>query len=366
MKKQKVLFLVQLPPPVHGASLMNKTIIDNPIVQSELDVDIIEIQLANSMKDMGGFSFRKILNALKSYTKLVIKLINNNYDLVYFTLSPLGFAFYKDLVLVFVLKLFNKKILYHLHGKGILEKTTNSRFQKKLYSYVFKNTEVIMLAKVLYKDIENVSPTKPRIIPNGIPKIEKQKSKDKGTNTKFIYLSNLVESKGILIFVEALKLLKEKTADFKAIIVGNSADISVEYLKKLVKKYNLEEFVTINGPAYGEEKYQKLAESDIFVLPTFYKNECFPLTILEAYQSGLTVISTDNGAISDIIKDGVNGFLVKSKDPNDLASKMQYCVENFDKVRAMSLNNHNEYVDKYTEEIFISNFMTEINAILKS
>ena len=47
-----------------------------------------------------------------------------------------------------------------------------------------------------------------------------------------------------------------------------------------------------------------LQTADIFVFPTFYFNECFPLVIIEAMMNGLPVISTDEGGIRDEVKDG--------------------------------------------------------------
>jgi len=361
--KKKILFLVQLPPPTHGASLMNKTIIDNKKVNLVFKIDVLPIQLANSMKDIGDFSIAKVFNAFKSYFKLIKKLIKNKYDLIYFTISPLGFAFYKDLILVIILKIFNKKIVYHIHGKGILGKTLKSKFQKLLYKFVFKNTDVIILANILHKDIENVFYGKPKILPNGIPKKNLNKVNTKKDKITFIYLSNLIISKGILVFVEALKELSVKSSNFKALIVGNSADVSVNELKTMINKYGLSDIVKVIGPAYGEDKYKKLTESNVFVLPTFYKNECFPLTIIEAFQSNLAVISTKNGAISAMVKENVNGFLVKINDVKSLASKMLYCIENPELVSKMAYNNGNEYEKKYTEKIFINNFIEIINSI---
>lgn len=48
------------------------------------------------------------------------------------------------------------------------------------------------------------------------------------------------------------------------------------------------------------------------MFPTYYHNECFPLVLLEAMQHGLPCISTNEGAISDIVDDGVTGYIVEA------------------------------------------------------
>jgi glycosyltransferase involved in cell wall biosynthesis len=51
-------------------------------------------------------------------------------------------------------------------------------------------------------------------------------------------------------------------------------------------------------------------KSHIFVFPTFYYYECFPLVLLEAMQHALPVISTDEGGIPDIAETGITGYIV--------------------------------------------------------
>ena len=364
MKKSKILFLVQLPPPVHGASLINKLLVESELLNKKYLIDVLPIQIANKMEGLGSFSIAKIFGAISIYFKLLSKLLSNRYDLVYFTLSPLGFAFYKDVGLVYMLKLFNRKIIFHLHGKGIKDEL-KSGFKKKLYISVFKNVEVIQLAEVLYDDIKVVYPNKPYVLPNGIKKMELDSLAKKETDqqTTFIYLSNLMEDKGILVFLEAVKNLKEIDNQFKAHIVGPSSDVTIKHLEEYISKHSLTN-VKLFGPAFNEDKYKHLLNSDVFVLPTYYKNECFPISILEAYQTGLVVLSTDNGAIPSMVIENKNGFLVPQRDVPALTERMRYLIENPEELAAIKENNMKEFNEKYTEEIFIRNFENIIDDVL--
>ncbi|MDC6385466.1 glycosyltransferase family 4 protein [Muricauda sp. SK9] len=322
----------------------------------------MEIQLAKSMQDMGSFSFGKIANAGMIVLKLVRKLILNKYDLVYLTLSPLGFAFYKDVILITILKLFNQKILFHLHGKGIRDEL-NSSFKRKMYRYVFKNAEIIHLAKSLTMDIKPVYSKEPHILANGIPKISMDSQRKGRHKVRFVYLSNLMKDKGILLFVEAITKLKGYSDQFEVYIIGPSADVKLEDIKDHLIKNEINN-VRVIGPAYGPDKHNFLFKSDVFVLPTFYKNECFPITILEAFQAGLAVISSNNGAIPDMVENGVNGFLVSTESPEELADKMLYLINNREVLEKMRSNNKQEYKNKYTEEIFIDNFLKILDEVL--
>ena len=358
--KSKILFLVQLPPPVHGSSLVNKIIVNNEKVKLRYNIDILEIQLAKNMEDLGNFSFMKIVNAFIIFFKLLKSMIFKKYELIYLTLSPVGFAFYKDAILILILKVFNKKIVLHLHGKGIKEQL-NSKIKKKIYALVFKNCEVIHLAISLYEDIKEVYPKTPYYLNNGIPSTLIKNSKKTEKVITFLFLSNLMKEKGVNVFLNSIKSLQGVKEKFEVYIIGPSSDISIEEVRSYLVKNNIAN-VEVLGPIYGEDKYLYLNKSDVFVLPTF--NDCFPLTILEAFQAGLAVISTNIGAIPDMVKNNVNGFIVPQNDSDSLAEKMKYLIENEAVLNKMKMKNNLEFSENYTEDIFIKNYINIIDQIL--
>lgn len=364
MRKPKILFAVQLPPPVHGASLVNKTLTESSVVNEQYDIEVIQIQMASSMESLGQFSVRKIWNSISLFFRFFLKILFNKYDLFYFTLSPLGFAFYKDAILVMMIKLFGGKIVYHLHGKGIKDEL-ESGFKKKVYEFVFRNTEVIQLAEVLAEDINAIYSGKPYVLANGIVDVapELLKSESNESITTFIYLSNLMAEKGILLFLDSIRALKGMSEQFKIYIVGPSADVSLKQVEDFIKNEGIVN-VEVVGPLYGNDKYAYFRKSDVFVLPTFYKNECFPLSILEAYQAGLVVLSTDNGAIPSMVKDSVNGFIIPQNNSAELTKRMKYLIEHPEIQQEIKSTNRAVFEERYTEKIFISNFIEIIDDIL--
>jgi glycosyltransferase involved in cell wall biosynthesis len=96
-----------------------------------------------------------------------------------------------------------------------------------------------------------------------------------------------------------------------------------------------------------------LIKSDIFTLPTY--TECFPLSIVEAMQASLPVISTDEGAIPDIVDDNETGFIVNKKDPEDLADKLKILIEDKDLRLKMGQRGREKFLNNYTFEIFEKN-----------
>ena len=109
-----------------------------------------------------------------------------------------------------------------------------------------------------------------------------------------LFLSNLIESKGVYVLLDACKVLKERGLSFVCDFVGGETkEISAEVFREAVATRGLEDYVTYHGPQYGEDKHRFFMNADVFVFPTYYYNECFPLVLLEATQWRLPLVSSD-------------------------------------------------------------------------
>jgi glycosyltransferase involved in cell wall biosynthesis len=147
-------------------------------------------------------------------------------------------------------------------------------------------------------------------------------------------------------------------------IVGAEADIRMSELEQEIGRLGLEGHVNCLGPRYGEEKWEVLRRADVFIFPTFYRNEAFPVSILEAMQFSLPVISTPEGAIPDMVDDGRTGFLVKHNDPAGLAEKINILMDNPRLRVGMGKAGREKYEKKYRVEVFEKKMMDVFEAVL--
>ncbi|MFK2241904.1 glycosyltransferase [Bacteroides fragilis] len=113
------------------------------------------------------------------------------------------------------------------------------------------------------------------------------------------------------------------------------------------------------GGMANEDVINFMKTIDILVLPTYYKAEAFPISILEAMSLGKIVISTERAAIKDMLtgKNGNNcGLFVKEKSVDDIVDKIKYCIENHNeaellmKMHIIKFGNH---IEKKSCMIFI-------------
>lgn len=137
-------------------------------------------------------------------------------------------------------------------------------------------------------------------------------------------VANLYKTKGLEYLIKSAHILNTKhiIQNTKYIIIGEGKQR--KKLESLIKKYNLENQVFLLGRI--PDAHQYLKAFDVFVLPSL--KEGFPWIILEAMAAGLPIISTNVGALPEIIEDGKEGILIKPKNPEIMAEKTLKLIEN--------------------------------------
>lgn len=320
--KPTILFILHMPPPVHGASMMGKYIHDSKIVNETFDCHYINLTTAKNLEDIGRAGARKLFKFFKLLIRICKEVKKLKPQLVYITPNACGVAFYKDFVVVLLLKIMGCNIVAHYHNKGVTTRQ-ECKPDKWLYKRFFKGIRVILLAKPLYADIQHfVKREQVLFCPNGIPESHSAIKIVRGNNIPCIlFLSNLLIDKGVLTLLDACKLLKEQGYVFQCDFVGGeTADMDSKRFRQECAQRGIVNCVTYHGRKYGDEKLFFFNKADIFVLPTF--NECFPLVLLEAMEQGLPCISSAIGGTLEIVDDGKTGFLVPCREVMPLAERI--------------------------------------------
>lgn len=367
-QKPKILFILHLPPPVHGAAMMGKYIHDSKLVNEKFDCHYINLSTAKNLTDIGKVGVKKIIYFAKLLKHIRKEVKQFRPQLVYVTPNACGGAFYKDFMVVEMLKRMGCKVVVHYHNKGVATRQ-NRMFDDILYRKFFNGIKVILLAENLYADIKKyVKRDDVVICNNGIPDIPSghiSETKNPSDRLRILYLSNMMEEKGVWVLLEACRILKGKGLDFTCCFVGGWKDITedVFYEKVLASglivstpnHINNEATIIALGPKYGDDKAKCFNQSDVFVFPTFYHNECFPLVLLEAMQYGLACISTNEAGIPNIIDDGKTGLIVPKKDCIALADSIEKLINDRKFCLQMGQAGRKKYEEKFTLDVFERN-----------
>jgi glycosyltransferase involved in cell wall biosynthesis len=359
---KKILFFLKLPPRITGANIMNSYVNGSKILRDNFKIKTLRVNYSSKFSDIGDVSFKKFLYLFKIFLKLIKELLCFRPNLIYFQISPLGAAFIRDLLFVVIIKIFNVKMVYHLHGKGIKEKA-QSKLWKLFYKFVFKNEAVICLSSYVVDDIRGVYDQTPYIVPNAIPvEVDTLKQKSNKSFT-ILFFSNLFISKGILVFLNCLSELNKRNIDFVVNIVGDEADVDSVRLHKMITEYKLDGFVNYLGPKYDQEKWDQYLLSDVLIFPTL--NDIWGLVILEAMQAGLPVIASIDGAVPEMVEDGVTGYLVEKGNVNQIVEKIEYLFNNREKLEEMGELGREKYLKYFTLNRFESNMKAVFDDVIQ-
>ncbi len=343
---------MQLPPPVHGASVMNAHVADSELLAAHFDIDVLPLRFANSVDDIGSVSLRKLGRVATHAARLLARTVRRRPDAVYFTLSPVGGSFYRDCLFIALLKLLRVPRVYHLHGKGI-GRELDDAWKQRLYAWAFANAWVIHLSPMLATETAPIAEAnRVRFIPNGITPTASAPTRTARERPRILYVSNMSEDKGPLVLVDALAELADRGVQFEATFAGAPFGDCVDKFERKVAERRLGANVRYVGPQYGEAKDKLFADHDIFVFPTYYAQEAFPLVLIEAMQHGLPVVTTFEGAIPEMVEDGVTGCLVPQRDHRALAAKIAQLVDDEVLRRRMGNAGRQRYEERFTLDRF--------------
>ena len=358
----KILFILHYPPPVHGSSLVGGFIKESRLINESFDCRYINLGTSATVEEIGKNLAGKFLRYLKLIWQVKKAMLFFRPDICYLTISSKGAGFYKDALIVLFVRLFGIKRVFHFHNKGV--RINQGRvLDNLLYSLVFKSADVILLSKYLYPDVHKYVPeNRVHYCPNGIPGVQVESRKPKvesksGEHSlappgapQILFLSHLIESKGVFVLVEALKIIKERGQTFHCTMIGGEGDVTEDQMREKIEESGLKGYVDLVGKKYGEEKRVAFEQADIFVHPTY--NDCLPLVLLEAMQHSLPIVSTPEGAIPDVVEDGVSGFLVAQRDVGALANKLEVLIKDPDLRQRMGAAGRARYEAQFTLDRF--------------
>ncbi len=145
-------------------------------------------------------------------------------------------------------------------------------------------------------------------------------------------------------FIKAANIVLKTNKDIVFLIAGDGND--EKRLKDIVKNLKIEDNLHFLG--FVKKPYSFFNAIDVNVLTSV--SESFPYVILEGARMRKTVISTNVGGVSMLIKDDYNGYLIPVGDENALAEKINILYSNIGKTKAMGENLYNDVAENFSSD----------------
>lgn len=364
--KKKVIVLGKLPPPYFGPAIATEIILKSAL-KKEFDLVHIDTRLNTSLQTMGVFNFNKLRKTLKIYERYVVNLSGSGNSLVLVPIAQHTGALIKDSVFILFALIFRKKVVLHLRGSALLNWFEKQNFLiKSFFRQIFSmSSGAIVLGSNLRYLFEKFLPLdKIFVVPNGADYTFPPRSvKAHHKKIVLLYFANLQSSKGIEDVLKALSFLDpEEQQQIYLNVVGKWRDEQVKnFCLNFVESNNLP--CTFHNPKSGKEKFQTFIDSDVFVFPP-REPEGHPWVIIEAMAAGLPIITTDQGAITESVVDGENGFIVEPNSPGEIAEKIKIFIKDRECSNSMGHKSRQRYLNAFTEEIMVKNLTKVFNTLL--
>ncbi|NJN24876.1 MAG: glycosyltransferase family 4 protein [Cyclobacteriaceae bacterium] len=284
------------------------------------------------------------------YLRFICVLMRKKIDIVHTNTSFDKSGVIRDSIYLALTKMFHKKTVVFYRGwddqyadkllakQGWLSKKLLSADTTIVLAEKFKND----LIRAGYKGSVYVETTTVDIDLMDLKNLLPDRQKDAHFN--ILYLARLEKDKGIYIVLDSYKEIKKKHSNAQLYIGGDGQEY--DNIKKLIQEQSLKD-VTLYGFVSGKEKASLLADADLYIFPTNYK-EGMPNSVLEAFAFGLPVITRPVAGLKDIFSED-NGFLIDSLDSAEYITAIESLIN--DKQLYERISAHNR---KCARERFLS------------
>ncbi|HSK73313.1 MAG TPA: glycosyltransferase family 4 protein [Pyrinomonadaceae bacterium] len=295
---------------------------------------------------------KQILLPLRFFWQIFRKKI----DLVHINTAFVPLSIVRDTALIAAARLAGRPVLLHPNGGRFLIENFDSRFLAWIAEKMARMSSKVLVLSELEKESLtrrwqglNISILPNAIATDSIPSVER-KNKEK----TIIFFGRIHESKGLHEIIEACEILKKEgfRFQFKCFGTGPLKDFFISEMSRV-----LGEKFYYGGVVSGREKWQALAESDIFLLPSRY-GEGLPLAMLEAMAAKCVVVVADVASVQAVIKDGENGFVVEPYNTRQTVEKLKILLSDkadWENLRrnALATIKENYSIEDYVEKLEI-------------
>lgn len=258
-------------------------------------------------------------------------------------------AFYIRLLLPFVKVRFVNNIHNTFDDKKVL---TKFAFEKAVNIAVGETVRNNMVhdydisknnIKVIYNAIDNK-----KTISNPIEVIDQLKKDG------FFVVGNIGRintQKGFEYYIKAAKKIKEQGLKIKFLIIGDG--VLADKIKQMIKKLNLENTVVFYG--FANDVLNVIRNLDLVVLSSLW--EGFPLTPIETFSMGKTIVDTDVPGTMEIVKDNINGLIVSREDSVAIAKAVEILYKDSAKKYELEQNAKKTYDEKFSYVSFCKKYI---------
>lgn len=315
---RRVVVISQLPPPVHGSTIMTQHFLD-AMRAIGARARLVDRRFSRSADEVGRASGGKALAVPSLVSRLLAQVRRRPAVAVLFITNRPG-SFLVDALLVRLLKRRDVPLVLYVHTVGFAGLAARGGAWKRLVrSTLDSGDRVVVLGDRLVHDVAPFVPAERiRVVPNtagDVPAPTAPVDARADSSVSVLFLSNLLPEKGVDDFVAVAASLVERApaVDWRFRIAGAGSPERIGEISRRVERAGIADRTELLGAVDVDDKWRVLRDASVLVFPSRYPYEAQPLTIVEALSVGTPVVAYDIGGIGDLVDEHV-GALVPAGD----------------------------------------------------
>lgn len=370
--QRTALLVGPLPPPYGGQTLMLQSLIE---AKSTLFDDynwwVVPVRFSKRLDENGKFRGRKVWHLVTLLLRVVVIAIAKRPRILYYTpAGPTALPVMRDLVVLSLVRPLFRSTIFHFHAGGVSEvypllPRPLRWVYRRAYWYAAAGIKVTDAAP---DDPKNLRALSEVVVPNGIPDLARQPALPPmtGLDTRLLFVGVIRESKGVLVLLEALRVLVDSGFRVHLNLVGEleSQQFAAE-LDDRIRAYGLSNCVTFSGVLVGDAKADAYAAADIVCVPTFFESESFGLVAVEAMSFGRPVVATRWRGLVDVVADGETGLLVEPHHSEEFAAAVRWLIEHPAEARAMGTSGRVRFEHLFTLDQHLAAMRRAFDSVLE-
>ncbi len=362
---KKILVVGITPPPYGGQAMMTQRLLDAKF--SHLTLYYVRMSFSKSMASVGNFEVWKLIHMVQVVAKAVYYRYRYRIPCLYYMPGGSNFTpVARDIFILFFLRPIFSKTIFHFRAAGVSEIVDRQPvLLRQMARFVYRKPDLaIQLSALNPQDGAYFGAKRTVVVPNGLEDAALSYLPIRRTPKELctvLYVGVIQESKGVLVLLEAAKILKAQGRAFQVNMMGEFAsDAFKSKAASYCQQYGLEDMIRWTGVQKGSAKWQYFVESDIICFPSFFEAESFGNVVVEAMMFGLPVVATRWRGIPSIVDDQETGLLVPIKDAASVSEALAHLMDDAALRECFGESGRKKYEKQYQ----ISSFIHRIGEVL--
>lgn len=336
----RISILGRFPPPIDGQSLATERLAS--LLESERTVQKVDLAAHRGRFTQSRVTFRPL--KLYRYTAGMVERNRalrargpepGDEPVIWTSVSPSFLGHWRDLLTVLPTVPGDRPLYAVVHWGSFdrLFRRLDGRYSSRLLKR-HVDRFVFLSDRLAARCAEWIPSSQRTVVPNTIDQeaipsaAAVERARERRTERggmHLLFLSNMTVSKGYEDVLKAVDLLRDEPLRCTADFVGRwESDEQRHSFLRNISERKLDDRVTCHGPVTSREQIRGFyLEADVFVLPTYYPTEAFPLTILEALSAGTPVITTRHAGIPDMVREDREARFVPPRSPRSIAQAVR-------------------------------------------